>query len=72
MRRELTLLAALLALPAQAEPLFQPVAIPDHVYSGGWEHFVAGGLAVFGVMRRDEYAAHAFAVLRYRAADFFG
>ena len=47
MRRELTLLAALLALPAQAEPLFQPVAIPDHVYSGGWEHFVGGGLAVF-------------------------
>ena len=37
---------------------------------GGGEY--AGGLAVFGVMRRDEYAAHAFAVLRYRAADFFG
>jgi hypothetical protein len=37
----------LLALPAQAGPLFEPVAVPRHVYSGGWEHFVGGGLAVF-------------------------
>ncbi|WP_108836515.1 CRTAC1 family protein [Tateyamaria sp. Alg231-49] len=28
-------------------PLFQPVKVPHHVYDGGWEHFVGGGLAVF-------------------------
>ena len=41
--------AALLfaASSACAEPVFTPVDIPAHVYSGGWEHFVGGGLAVF-------------------------
>ena len=37
----------LLALPAHAEVAFAPVAVPEHVYSGGWEHFVGGGAAVF-------------------------
>lgn len=35
------------AVPALAGPRFEPVAIPEHVYDGGWEHFVGGGLAVF-------------------------
>lgn len=30
-----------------AEPHFVPVSAPPHVYSGGWEHFVGGGLAAF-------------------------
>lgn len=30
-----------------AAPVFAPVAVPPHVYDGGWEHFVGGGLAVF-------------------------
>jgi len=32
---------------ALATPLFQPVDIPRHIYGGGWEFFVGGGLAVF-------------------------
>lgn len=36
-----------LALPASADPLFHPIDAPAHVYSGGWEHFVGGGLAAF-------------------------
>lgn len=38
------------ATTAQAElvqPVFQPVAVAPHVYDGGWEHFVGGGLAAF-------------------------
>ena len=33
---------------AMADPLFEPVPGPvaDHVYSGGWEHFVGGGVSV--------------------------
>lgn len=31
-----------------ADPAFEPRALPvSHVYSGGWEHFVGGGVAVF-------------------------
>jgi hypothetical protein len=26
---------------------FEPVAVPAHAYTGGWEHFVGGGLAAF-------------------------
>jgi hypothetical protein len=39
----------LLASPALADVSFTPMhdALPQHVYSGGWEHFVGGGLAVF-------------------------
>lgn len=28
-------------------PAFEPVEIPEHVYAGGWEHYVGGGAAVF-------------------------
>ena len=35
------------ANPVQAAPRFAPVVVPDHIYSGGWEHFVGGGLAAF-------------------------
>ncbi|MEM9900119.1 MAG: CRTAC1 family protein [Pseudomonadota bacterium] len=36
-------------LPALAGPLFvdRSMAAPVHVYDGGWEHFVGGGVAVF-------------------------
>ncbi len=45
-------LAALLAGPAAADPaprfLDRAAALPvPHVYSGGWHHFVGGGVAVF-------------------------
>ncbi|SFQ46530.1 Repeat domain-containing protein [Roseivivax halotolerans] len=45
-----TILAvALIASPAFGEPRFERIDTPldDHVYSGGWEHFVGGGVAVF-------------------------
>lgn len=49
------------APPAFAEdPRFAPVDVPNHVYEGGWEHFVGGGLAVFdcdGDARPDLVAA---------------
>ncbi|MGR3496728.1 CRTAC1 family protein [Citreimonas sp.] len=49
MRREviafLMLPAAALADPAQ--PRFEPVEIAPHIYDGGWEHFVGGGVAAF-------------------------
>ena len=32
---------------AAADPAFEPVPVPEHVYAGGWEHFVGGGLAAF-------------------------
>ncbi|SDY46042.1 Repeat domain-containing protein [Jannaschia faecimaris] len=35
----------LLAAPACADPVFEPVTVPNHVYAGGWEHFVGGGIA---------------------------
>jgi len=43
------LLPLLLAQPAAASPLFEDLSgtIPVHVYGGGWEHFVGGGVAVF-------------------------
>ncbi|WP_306455414.1 CRTAC1 family protein [Jannaschia seosinensis] len=37
----------LLAAPAAADPRFAPVPVPVHVYDGGWEHFVGGGIAAF-------------------------
>lgn len=43
----LALGVAVMSQPAFGDPLFKPVAAPPHVYSGGWEHFVGGGLAVF-------------------------
>ncbi|WP_238368500.1 CRTAC1 family protein [Mesobacterium pallidum] len=41
------LLCLLAASPLAAEPRFTPRPLPEHIYSGGWEHFVGGGLAVF-------------------------
>ena len=32
---------------AQTHPSFAPVVMPPHVYDGGWEFFVGGGMAVF-------------------------
>ena len=43
-------LALVCASPAMAEPQlpdFTPRPLPAHQYTGGWEHFVGGGLAVF-------------------------
>ena len=45
--RALLLLPALCAAPVAADPLFSPRPISDHVYDGGWEHFVGGGVASF-------------------------
>jgi len=36
-----------LATGANAEVRFAPVTVDAHVYAGGWEHFVGGGVAVF-------------------------
>lgn len=48
MNRELlAFLFATLPCIALANPSFTPVDVPKHVYEGGWEHFVGGGLAVF-------------------------
>ncbi|MEM8571431.1 MAG: CRTAC1 family protein [Pseudomonadota bacterium] len=39
---------AVLAATADAHELaFDPVEMPQHIYDGGWEHFVGGGVAVF-------------------------
>ncbi|MCZ4257928.1 CRTAC1 family protein [Sulfitobacter sp. G21635-S1] len=48
MKRAL-LLACLIGTTAQAGPLFEDMsgALPAHSYTGGWEHFVGGGVAVF-------------------------
>ena len=57
------ILALTLATPAAADPTFidRSGAFPvEHVYSGGWEHFVGGGVAVFdcnGDARPDILAA---------------
>ena len=41
-------LAFLLPGLAFAGPAYEPRALPaPHIYSGGWEHFVGGGVAVF-------------------------
>ena len=45
---------------AFAGPTFAPQTVPDHAYTGGWEHYVGGGLAVFdcdGDNRLDLMAA---------------
>ena len=47
MRKALILLPLLCGQVAWGDtPRFVPVAVPDHSYDGGWEHFVGGGLAV--------------------------
>lgn len=45
----LALFGLLGATPAHADPLFQDMSanLPTHIYDGGWEHFVGGGIAVF-------------------------
>ncbi|MEJ6392110.1 CRTAC1 family protein [Gymnodinialimonas sp. 2305UL16-5] len=47
MRRSAIAVALLAALPATAQPAFEPRPLPSHIYTGGWEHFVGGGLAAF-------------------------
>ncbi len=47
MRLDLIVLASLSASVAVADPVFIPRPAPAHVYDGGWEHFVGGGLASF-------------------------
>ncbi|WP_171102443.1 CRTAC1 family protein [Ruegeria sp. HKCCD7255] len=42
-----TLIFATAATAEVALPTFEQIAIPEHVYDGGWEHFVGGGVAVF-------------------------
>ncbi|WP_322892837.1 MULTISPECIES: CRTAC1 family protein [unclassified Yoonia] len=39
----------LIATSASAEVIFEDrsAALPGHIYAGGWEHFVGGGVAVF-------------------------
>ena len=39
----------LLASASHAQPLFEDRSdgLPEHIYGGGWEHFVGGGTAVF-------------------------
>ena len=43
----LSVCVLLIGQAVHAEPQFEPVSAPHHVYSGGWEHFVGGGIAAF-------------------------
>lgn len=45
----LPLIYLLAAAPAAADPLFQDISdvLPAHEYTGGWEHFVGGGVSAF-------------------------
>ena len=47
MTRLLALMIA--ATPVAADPIFEDrsAGLPNHIYGGGWEHFVGGGVAVF-------------------------
>lgn len=56
-----TLIFSLFATSALAGDLqFTPRDVPPHAYTGGWEHFVGGGIAAFdcdGDNRPELYAA---------------
>ncbi len=47
MRPEAFCVSICLALPVSAQPQFEPRPIAPHVYGGGWEFFVGGGLSSF-------------------------
>ena len=75
--RLLTLLLGVLVQLALATPEFQHLSdrLPEHIYSGGWTHFVGGGLAVFDCNEDglpDVFAAggEAPAMLLQNAGDF--
>lgn len=73
----ITVLVGLLASPAFADPMFDDMSsrLPTHAYTGGWEHFVGGGVAVFdcdGDTLPDIYAAGGTtpAIMLRNAGDF--
>ena len=47
MRGALIFAALFIPTFASGEAVFDRINAPDHVYTGGWEHFVGGGVAVF-------------------------
>ena len=47
MLRNLGLAFSVVGTVAGADVRFAPVDVPDHIYDGGWEHFVGGGVAAF-------------------------
>ncbi|MDC3303379.1 CRTAC1 family protein [Amylibacter sp.] len=50
-----TLLACLLATQTNASPIFENLSpnLPHHIYSGEWNHFVGGGVAVMDCNNDD-------------------
>ncbi|MEP2783453.1 MAG: CRTAC1 family protein [Pseudoruegeria sp.] len=56
--RRLALLFTVLPAVLSASPTFAPDQVPAHEYTGGWEHFVGGGVAVFDC--NDDYFPEAF------------
>ncbi|MBW4962483.1 CRTAC1 family protein [Sulfitobacter sp. CW3] len=49
MIRCLSLIWVMVAGSVQADPIFEDITdrVPQHQYTGGWEHFVGGGVSVF-------------------------
>ncbi len=44
----IAIIAVLVSPPkVLADPVFEPRPIAEHIYNGGWEHFVGGGIAAF-------------------------
>ena len=51
-----SLIFCLLANTALAgDPNFSARTLPDHAYTGGWEHFVGGGVAAFDCNGAQNY-----------------